>query len=527
MASTLTILIVSITLAMLMIGLGIWAYIVIKKRLAPVPAPIPAPVAVAVPAPIPAPVPAPTPTPVPAPMPTPVPAPIPAPTPVPAPVPTPPQVDPVTAPIVPKPTPIQGNAPKPLVAQIQMNPAPIEQQTMLQPKPPAKPKPSSVEPTPDWVKWGKQKDSAQREVDKSKQIVAEANRKNTRYDFVMYGDSITAFHLNTPDVWNKVFGDIKATPLAMGGSTTAELAWRLINGGEKLKKAPKNVAVLIGINDIKSGNDDPVPRVEYIIKWMRTTWPESKIFLIGLYPNTHESEFKFKTTVADINKQYAQVAARQGATFIDCGSKINMADKKMSTDGTHPTAAGHEKLLPCIRAAMNLPSIPPKTAGTTGGAWGSWTFPKAADTVPKELCRTQMTDGENDDGSCFALVYHHCVDGFKDESQIPDVIRNVKNSALKQLYDMQYKGCKRQPTGEPCFTKVPTTWSHVCVARPDRAGKGKCKIQAPTKDSWRMWVMAEDKYRKSECQSDGSVYLKAHLTKDKINNGKTGQVGHG
>ena len=133
-----------------------------------------------------------------------------------------------------------------------------------------------------------------------------------------------------------------------------------------------------------------------------------------------------------------------------------------------------------------------------------------------------MSDSK-DDGSCLALVYHHCVDGFKDENQIPDVIRNVKNSALKQLYDTQTK-CKRKDTGEKCFTKVPSTWAHVCVARPDRAGQGKCKN---SKDEWRMWVMGEDKYRKSECQADGSVYLKAHFTKEKIQGQHTGQVGHG
>lgn len=154
-----------------------------------------------------------------------------------------------------------------------------------------------------------------------------------------------------------------------------------------------------------------------------------------------------------------------------------------------------------------------------------WTVPPPAE-HDKAWCHTWMSDS-NDDGSCFALVHHHCVDGFKDESRIPAAVRAVKDSALKQVYDVQ-KACthdnnKKVPQYK-CFTKPPATWTSVCVARPDLAGKGKCK--KVSKDEWRMWVQGEDPERKSDCQFS-SLYIKSHFRGPKIQGQYTGKHGRG
>jgi hypothetical protein len=133
-----------------------------------------------------------------------------------------------------------------------------------------------------------------------------------------------------------------------------------------------------------------------------------------------------------------------------------------------------------------------------------------------------MTDSK-DDGSCFALMYHHCYDGYKDQTKIPAAVRGVKDKVLKQTYQIgKGKFTKNGKTWEK-FPTPPTDWSSVCVARQDMAGQGKC--QKVTKDEWRYWVMAADPFRTSECQSGGSMYVKSHVRGSKVS--PVGNVGHG
>ena len=135
-----------------------------------------------------------------------------------------------------------------------------------------------------------------------------------------------------------------------------------------------------------------------------------------------------------------------------------------------------------------------------------------------------MSDSK-DDGTCFALMYHHCHDGYKDQGKIPSVLRNAKESVLKQSYGLgKGKFTKKGKTWEK-FPKPPTEWSSVCVARQDLAGKGKCT--AVTKDEWRYWIMADDPFRTSECQEDSSMYVKSHVRGTKVQTSKVGNVGHG
>jgi hypothetical protein len=207
-------------------------------------------------------------------------------------------------------------------------------------------------PVPKWARMGKQRPGPAKEHETNKKVVAEVNRANRRLDFVMYGDSITAFHINDPSVWKKHFGGLDAAPLAMGGSTTDELAWRMMVGGEKPKRDPRVIAFLIGINDLKSARKDPAPNLEYIVQWTRATWPTSQIYILALLPNAFEKENKFN--VAANNKKYQAIATRQGVGFLDCGGTISARDKKMMKDGTHPTARGQDKVLGCLKQGAGL-----------------------------------------------------------------------------------------------------------------------------------------------------------------------------
>ena len=212
--------------------------------------------------------------------------------------------------------------------------------------------PLEVPPIPRWARMSKQREGPAKEHEINKKLVAEVNRANRRLDFVMYGDSITAFHIRDPSVWKKYFGGLDAAPLAMGGSTTDELAWRMMVGGEKPKRAPRVITFLIGINDLKWARKDPAPNLEYIVRWAKAEWPTTQIYILALLPNAFEREFKFN--VAATNKKYRDIAKRQNVGFLDCGGAIDPRDKKIMKDGTHPTARGQDKVLACLKSGTGL-----------------------------------------------------------------------------------------------------------------------------------------------------------------------------
>ena len=207
-------------------------------------------------------------------------------------------------------------------------------------------KPLAVPAVPSWVRFGNQKESRMNEHKTNKREVAKANLASRRLDLVMYGDSITSFHAKDRSVWDKHFGGKGALPLAMGGSTLPELAWRVMLGEERPQLDPRVAVILVGINDLKNAKTDPAPNLESLVQWMKAAMPGSKIVVLGLLPNAY-------VNVVPTNVKYAALAKRRGVTYLDCGRGMNPSDKKLFKDGTHPTAAGHDVVLRCLKAGVS------------------------------------------------------------------------------------------------------------------------------------------------------------------------------
>lgn len=130
-----------------------------------------------------------------------------------------------------------------------------------------------------------------------------------------------------------------------------------------------------------------------------------------------------------------------------------------------------------------------------------------------DRCVTNMLP--DDSGSCFALVYNQCAQGYTDPSSIPGSIRAKKSHALAQLHDIQKSN----------FEGVPRDWAAVCVARPESAGKGKCK-SVPV-GGFRVWARGKNPPNSAECPSSKGLFLKAHYISDGTIQGQyTGTVGH-
>lgn len=203
---------------------------------------------------------------------------------------------------------------------------------------------------PDKPSWARMTvDERVREAyDRNTDIVRRANQSGTRYDLVMYGDSITARLVKEhAREWGEFAAGWRAENLGMDGSTVEELAWRLMAGGEKLANDPRVVVLLVGLNNVKWGKrQDPSDKLDYLLSWMRAAMPSSKIVLLGLLPNAVVS-------VAATNRNYAKLAAKYGATFSTCGSDLNPRNPAHFKDGTHPASEGYRRVFACLKPVVS------------------------------------------------------------------------------------------------------------------------------------------------------------------------------
>jgi lysophospholipase L1-like esterase len=134
----------------------------------------------------------------------------------------------------------------------------------------------------------------------------------------------------------------------MGGSTVPELAWRLMKGGELPRLPPRNVVFLVGINDARHGGYDPSPMMEELVKWVMQRLPGSRVFVHALLPTAKPVKY----SIRQVNAGYKELAERTGARFLDCGAAMDPADRRLFSDGLHPSRHGHDLILACLKREL-------------------------------------------------------------------------------------------------------------------------------------------------------------------------------
>lgn len=181
-------------------------------------------------------------------------------------------------------------------------------------------------------------------------VVADVNRSGGCFDFVLYGDSITAFLGQNPGVFTKHFGDMKAAAaLGVSGNSVEQLAWRIMKGDERPARAPQCMAFNIGINNVIWGNFDAAAgHMEQLLTWCQATYPSTRLVLMALLPASRQFG-----DVSSANRTYRALARRLGITFAECGAGMNPTDTALYSDGLHPTARGHDIVLACLREVVN------------------------------------------------------------------------------------------------------------------------------------------------------------------------------
>jgi lysophospholipase L1-like esterase len=165
------------------------------------------------------------------------------------------------------------------------------------------------------------------------------------FDFVLWGDSITDFiHMRAQAAFDRAFGG-NAVALGVGGNTVEELAGRLMRGREKPRWDPRVAALLVGINNLNWSKTEPAEKLEYLLTWMRAVMPTTKIIVMGLLPCT-------RVDVRSVNERYRALAAKLGCTYVDCGAGMSASDTRYFVDGTHPSAAGYDRVFACLRPVV-------------------------------------------------------------------------------------------------------------------------------------------------------------------------------
>ena len=231
--------------------------------------------------------------------------------------------------------------------------------------------PATIPTPPEWVQGDPEKSpvpARRRAGARNARIVQTANTNNERYDFVLYGDSITMIAADRyMDVWNKYFGQngMKSAPLGVGGDTVQKLSWRLSLGKERFGIPPKVVGLLIGINNIGLENSDPVIYLNsFLLPYLKAVYPTSHIILVGLLPNVQLVTKENMRISANNNymmlvkkyRTYSAITNKYDMHYVDISTGLNQADTNQLYDGLHPTAAGYEiiyrNLRPYVMKAM-------------------------------------------------------------------------------------------------------------------------------------------------------------------------------
>ncbi|PSC69312.1 hypothetical protein C2E20_7167 [Micractinium conductrix] len=184
---------------------------------------------------------------------------------------------------------------------------------------------AAAAPGPKLPRWaqnlGEVRDSWLQDHEIAKQTVRQLNRQRRRVpDLVQFGDSLTSGFIQGggAKLWARAFKGLDAVPLGMRGSSVEQLAWRVLRSGELHARAPRLAVFYIGVNNLIRAEKPPAERLEWLLTWAQAAWPDTKLAVVELTPYNWDNARQLGAT----NRQYRDLAARQGAAVIECGQKV-------------------------------------------------------------------------------------------------------------------------------------------------------------------------------------------------------------
>ncbi|MEU2739432.1 GDSL-type esterase/lipase family protein [Streptomyces sp. NPDC007095] len=150
--------------------------------------------------------------------------------------------------------------------------------------------------------------------------------------------------------WDEWFPELPTRNRGVGGDTVDDVAARL----DSALNQPLKINLLIGANDLRdlvepTGVDDIAARMERLVARIRTTVPQAPLYLNSVMPRAQV----YATNVRALNRHYARIADRAGATYVDLWSALAGPDgalrPEFTLDELHLTGAGYRAWVEVLR----------------------------------------------------------------------------------------------------------------------------------------------------------------------------------
>jgi lysophospholipase L1-like esterase len=183
---------------------------------------------------------------------------------------------------------------------------------------------------------------------------------------LLMGDSITDWWRRAGlEVYEENFGPLDCANFGIAGDRTQGVIWRMEHG-ELEGYSPKLMMLMIGTNNL-SGRQNPANTpaeiamgVAVIVTKFRTTFPDAKVLLLGVFPRGAELGNNFREPIRQINSLIAALDDGEHVRYMDIGGRFLERDGSISVevmaDGLHPTARGYEiwaeAVMPTFREMM-------------------------------------------------------------------------------------------------------------------------------------------------------------------------------
>lgn len=181
-------------------------------------------------------------------------------------------------------------------------------------------------------------------------FVEEARRGGIKC--LLMGDSITDWWRRAGvDVYEANFGGLRCANFGIAGDRTQGVLWRMENG-ELEGYSPKLMMLMIGTNNLSARNRTPNTPAEIamgvavIVTKFRTTFPDAKVLLLGIFPRGPDPSDPYRDSIRQINALIANLDDGESVRFMDIGDRFLEPDGSISmevmADGLHPTTRGYE-----------------------------------------------------------------------------------------------------------------------------------------------------------------------------------------
>jgi beta-glucosidase len=174
-------------------------------------------------------------------------------------------------------------------------------------------------------------------------------------DLVFLGNSITqSWGGEGRHVWGpgqeareRYFGKVKTANFSISGDRTQHLLWRIENGNFD-HISPEVIVLMIGTNNLNANSAIEIAEgIEAVVNKLRTTVPESKILLLGIFPRGEQPEDPFRQKIKNINESISHLNDDNHIFYRDIGKIFLYPDGAanktlMSDDCLHLRPAGYE-----------------------------------------------------------------------------------------------------------------------------------------------------------------------------------------